>query len=188
MKALTVAVTALALAAQSVSGQRGTIADTAAVGPVSSSGMLYVLREERHAGSPYAQTYPLATHTCVTVSRADPRGETVQSARTVRSGWTVQSGWLVMRGSWWVVVDTVGTCPASGSFRLATFVDSGLVGGTPDGRGWVLMRGGESPLPGPAAMLWQSFSYLAAHRFSDTLTMVGADSSHLKIYVRPREP
>jgi len=65
MKALTVAVIALASAVQSASGQRGTLADTAAAKPVSSSGLLYILREERHAESPDTQTYPLANRACV---------------------------------------------------------------------------------------------------------------------------
>ena len=136
MKVLTIAVIALASATQSVSGQRGTIADTAAMKPVSSSGMLYILREERHAGSPFTQRYPLEKHGCF-----------------LGGGAMVQSGWLVMRGSWWVVLDTVASCPTTGSFRLSILVDSGVVGATEDGRGWVLMRR-EGPLPGPAAMLW----------------------------------
>ena len=171
MKALTLAVIVLASATQGVSGQRGTIADTATVKPVSSSGMLYVLREERHEGSPFTQMYPRKARECF-----------------LGGGPMVQSGWVTMRGSWWVVLDTLGSCPTTGSFRLAIRVDSGIMGGTADGRGTVLMRGPASPLPGPAAMLWESGSDRAARRTSDTLTLVGADSSHLKIYVRPRAP
>jgi hypothetical protein len=160
-----------ALAMRSLPGQRLPVIDTVRQTRVSPSGMLYVLHEERFAGSPFTQSYPRPKHECF-------HG----------GGPLIQSGWIALRGSWWVVLDTIATCPTENAFHLAIRVDSGIVGGTADGRGWVFMRRVESPLPGPAAVLRQSFSYVDPHRFSDTVTLFGADSSHVRVYVRSRAP
>ena len=168
MRGSLIAVVVLLAGVRQLSSQASPRSGSSSSPRISSDGA-YLLRQELRAGS-VVQTYPRPRRECV------------------MSGPTVQSGWVAIRRSWWVVLDTVVTCPDLKGFVVSVRVDSGIVGGTPDGRGWEFLRGPGSPLPGFAAILRQSFSYVDTHRLSDTVTLFGMDSSHALVYVRPRAP
>jgi hypothetical protein len=134
------------------------------------SGTVFVLREMRAAGRVVAR-YPL------------PRPACAEAPSLV-----VQSGWLTARGSWWVVVDTIGQCDrGGGNLRLSIRIDNGTMASAPDGRGLLFLPRAHSPLPGAPAVLRGMNGRPVSLGRADSLQLVGADTSTVFVYVRPPE-